>query len=99
MNPFHQHATPYFAPPRNAPAIAGDVETAHLLKDVARVVRVGAVDKQRPLDGGALSLKPLVGKPAPRPVMRETSATVSAQATAAAVVVLPMPISPVAISL
>ena len=74
----------------------GNIETAQLRQHVQCIGRVGLIFCDAAMDASIFRASPSSERPAPRPVIPSTGWPSSTAATALDVVVLPMPISPVA---
>ena len=90
----HQHGHTLQRTAQKDAAETRDVKPAKLGEDIQRVVRVGLIDRNAPLNGIDLPGKALIRRPAPRPVMHSTGWPSSTAATALEVVVFQCPSRP-----
>ena len=96
MKPSISTGTPSAAPPRKTPQRPAMSKPPNLARTSSGSAGSGALTAMPVSMAAILRARPASERPAPRPVMRETGCPSSTAATALEVVVLPMPISPVA---
>ena len=96
MKPSISTGTPYSAPPRNTPHSPAMSKPPTFLRTSRTSAGSGRLTSRAFRMAATFRARPSSERPAPRPVISSAGRSSSTPATALEVVVLPMPISPVA---